>query len=451
MECVRVLPSTEWIRSIAWSLDGSRLASSSAHASIRVWNTKTWEFITSERQKGWVEAVAWSPDGSQIASGSYDRTVRVWDSRTMKCTVILGGHSAGICSLSWSPDGRHLASGSDDTTVKIWDTTIKFQPTKGGHDEPVQSITSVHVSDGTKVVSESMDATIRLWDPTTGQCTILQGESATQSKFFGNHDEEKLASTLYDGIVHVWDPSTGQRTVCREHRYSVTDIAWSPDGTQLASSSYDETVRVWNPTTGCELLAFTEHTDVVNDIAWSPNGSQVASASRDHTVRVWNATTGREVSICKEHTNKASTVSWSYDGAHLASASDHRIVVSNPTTGQCILNSPIETRGFLRFDSTDSNILHTGLGMFNVGELKHASTSSNDTNYVPKPHGYGLSGDLSWITYDGTKILWLPPEHRPARLHALALTTTTVTIGCVSGIVEFYKFFEYPGLIHSTK
>jgi hypothetical protein len=88
--------------------------------------------------------------------------------------------------------------------------------------------------------------------------------------------------------------------------------------------------------------------------------------------------------------------------------------------------------------------------MLDVENLKRASTSSNDSNYVPKPHGYGLSGDLSWITYDGTKILWFPPEHRAARLHALTLSTATVIIGCVSGIVEFYESFaEYHGGWHT--
>ncbi|KAJ5409255.1 WD40 repeat-like protein [Penicillium crustosum] len=154
----------------------------------------------------------------------------------------------------------------------------------------------------------------------------------------------------------------------------------------------------------------------------------------------------REVSICKEHTDKASTVSWSYDGGRLASVPDYRIDILDPTTGQCILNSPIETRSFLQFDSTCSDLLHTGLGMFDVEVLKRASTSSNGSNY------FGLSGDLSWITYDGTKILWLPPEQRLARLHALALSVTTVTIGCVSGIVEFYEFSAaYCGVIHGTK
>lgn len=96
IECVRILPSSEWIRSIAWSPDSSLFASSSTHASIRVWGTKTCDFMCFNGHKGWVEAVA------------------------------------------WSPDGRHLVSGSDDRTVKIWDTTVKFRPTNRGHNEPVQ-------------------------------------------------------------------------------------------------------------------------------------------------------------------------------------------------------------------------------------------------------------------------------------------------------------------------
>ena len=39
----------------------------------------------------WVVSVAFSPDGTKIVSGSYDRTIKVWDSgalRTLKSPLL---------------------------------------------------------------------------------------------------------------------------------------------------------------------------------------------------------------------------------------------------------------------------------------------------------------------------------------------------------------------------
>lgn len=67
-------------------------------------------------------SVAFSVDGTQLASGSSDQTIKLLDIATGACTATLEGHSNSVWSVVFSADGTQLASGSADQTVKLWDT-----------------------------------------------------------------------------------------------------------------------------------------------------------------------------------------------------------------------------------------------------------------------------------------------------------------------------------------
>ena len=66
-----------------------------------------------------ISAVAFSLDGTMLASGNRNSTIRLWDGRSGAALYTLEGHKEYISAVAFSPDGT-LASGSGDATIKLW-------------------------------------------------------------------------------------------------------------------------------------------------------------------------------------------------------------------------------------------------------------------------------------------------------------------------------------------
>ncbi len=77
-----------------------------------------------------IHSVAYSRDGTRLASTSDDRTVRVWDPATGAELYTLRGHKAGVAMVVFSADGFRLASACMDATAKIWTLDTGAPPSR---------------------------------------------------------------------------------------------------------------------------------------------------------------------------------------------------------------------------------------------------------------------------------------------------------------------------------
>lgn len=113
----------------------------------------------------WVTTVAYSPDNSKIVSGGSDDLVKVWDTTGILLNTF-SGHTADISSAKFSPSGTRLASASKDKTIKIWDLqTASLLQTVAVSNQAVNAI--AFSDDGKYLVSASSDSTLRIWDMDT--------------------------------------------------------------------------------------------------------------------------------------------------------------------------------------------------------------------------------------------------------------------------------------------
>jgi WD40 repeat protein len=118
---VFALAGPEHQTSLAYSPDGSVLASGDERGNVTIWDVATrsprWSYKGSDAE---VWGLAFSPDGRTLAAACGDARVRLWDPITGQVMLVLEGHARRVNAVAFAPDGRTLASADHDGVVRLW-------------------------------------------------------------------------------------------------------------------------------------------------------------------------------------------------------------------------------------------------------------------------------------------------------------------------------------------
>ena len=445
--------------SLVFSPDGSRLAiCGDGLVPIRRWDTNTWKEaleLTFPVQAGWVRSIAYSPDGTQLAGACGDGNVRLWDvsakdhHETSRLIRTLSGPNEILQYVAFSKDGRFIrAAGigkvvtwevdiqtepvvirgplwsdefagtppvaSIDATLfaalfepspgkselKVWNDkgAIRFQTTdlpraintklpglvkfnnRGTHVVYMQSDFETAKGNSTVVVWD-LDTKKELFRKSVDKGSFIDATLSPDGQFVATQWYSMTTNNDFAAKVTVWNLNTNKE-VRQLEVPAATELVFSPDGKLLAGiviqkNFSDSELRVWNLEIGETITKVLWRDNLGAHLVFSPDGSLLAVAlnfSMSNEIKLVETVGGKERLTLHGHRYWVNKMAFSPDGKRLASAAtpfnlpDAEVKIWDMASGLELMNLPAKGPGSLAFSSDGRHLSYVSM----VGEKRDA-------------------------------------------------------------------------------
>lgn len=247
-EIRRLTGHTQWLTQVAYSPDGSQLASVDRQGVLRLWDSESGkaQHIVSAHS-GAANAVAYHPNGTSVATGGSDQLIKIWDPKNGQLLNTLRGHQYSVLRLAFSPDGNRIYSGSEGGELRGWslDPAEEFW-SQSAHQGPINALA---VSpDGRWLATGGQDRKALLWDLTapkerrdgdrSPRQLLLHPDFVTGLAFSPNSQRLIVAGEVH-GLT-LFELTTGLVAMNWSQSITGAPIRFSPDGHKIVLAWHNQ-------------------------------------------------------------------------------------------------------------------------------------------------------------------------------------------------------------------
>ena len=194
------------LRTLAFSADGQRLATSLEDGVTQVWDWHNKQSLANIPEIA--SRLVFSPDGAQLAVGGNTK-IDLWDISAGKQIFSLATGPGGVTDvLEYSPDGQFVINGGGIPSMTVWDTKtgqlVNTLPGVGG-----DSTSASFSPDGTLLATSLLGGEVNLWDMSKIRDEVLNHavlNVGTNQILYADWSGDGHLLLLFDatGPIQVW-------------------------------------------------------------------------------------------------------------------------------------------------------------------------------------------------------------------------------------------------------
>lgn len=333
-ETVLLTENSALIGFIAFSPDGSKLASAGGDKKCRIWDIKSQKLLLTFKSPNWVFGLTFLDDGKTLVGegliGKSSPTfingpliwnvpkIWTWDITTGK---LLSTYTTNLPKFNPLKDARTsvmvkgfanklrtiFAVENIDNTISVRDGNTRLELTK----LPLHrgKLYSFEFSPDGKNIAIACHKSVDIWNLDTnkliGTFPIIPSDNRNKFRLTFSKDRKILAGAFNTQDITLWNMETRSLITTIENKGGeVWGFVLSPDGTIIAIINHQGVVDFWSVNTGKHIRSFTSgYTNRFSKLAFSQDGKTVAGTV-GNAIHLWDAGTGTQKSVLQDPDNR---------------------------------------------------------------------------------------------------------------------------------------------------